>query len=423
MRFVRKKREQGSVLVISMVTCMVIATVLASYLAMISTRYSLTVRSMDWNAAIPVLEAGVEEALTHLHDDAYPDANGWTNGTYAGQAVVSKTRTFTDGSYAKVNIAQVASTNPIIYSTGFVPAPLGQGYIRRTVKVTTAKPVTIFPAGISASGLVTLSGIIDSYSSSLGPYSSSNSLGTNAAIATNFQGTPAIKVGTAHVYGTVNTGPLGTVTTGGGAVGDKAWNASSTGVQPGWSDNDVNVAFPTNSLPPGPYTPMPLPTALGGSNATFLPGGTFSAASFTSSDSSKPMIVSGAAVLYLSGNLTVSGSGYIKILPGASLTLYTGGNNNVISGGGLINSTQQPANFTYYGLPTSTKITYSGSAAFVGTINAPQADFIISGSAGGFGALIVKTYTGSGGSSFHFDESLSAPSGSGLLTLTSWVEL
>jgi len=424
MRFVRKKREQGSVLVISMVTCMVIATVLASYLAMISTRYSLTVRSMDWNAAIPVLEAGVEEALTHLHDDVYPTANGWTNGTYAGQAVVSKTRTFTDGSYAKVHIANAASVNPIIYSQGFVPAPLGKGYIRRAVRVTAAKAITVTSGGIAANGLITLSGgaTIDSYSSCLGAYSTNNWHGTNASVQTNSQLKPAIKVDTAHVYGTVNTGPVGTVSIGGGAVGDVAWNATSSGIQPGWSDYDMNVAFPSNAPPPLPYTPMPLPTVIGGSNITYLPSGTFSAASFTSSDSTKPMFVTGNAILYLTGNLTVQGSGYIKIFPGASLTLYTGGNNNVVSGGGVVNGTQQPANFTFFGTKTNTKITVSGSGVFIGTINAPQAALTISGSGGMFGAAIVNTYTGSGGSSFHYDECLNAPN-AGLLTLTSWVEL
>ena len=46
MRFLSKKREQGSVLVVTMITCGVIATVLGSYLVLLSTRYNLTVHSM-----------------------------------------------------------------------------------------------------------------------------------------------------------------------------------------------------------------------------------------------------------------------------------------------------------------------------------------------------------------------------------------
>jgi hypothetical protein len=132
------------------------------------------------------------------------------------------------------------------------------------------------------------------------------------------------------------------------------------------------------------------------------------------------MFVNLPSVLWVTGDVTVSGSGYIKIFPGASLTLYVGGNNPTISGGGVVNGTGQAVNFTYIGLNTSTKLTISGSAAFIGTINAPQADLTISGSGGAFGAAIVKTYTGSGGSSFHYDECLGA---GGSLTLTSWREL
>jgi hypothetical protein len=81
------------------------------------------------------------------------------------------------------------------------------------------------------------------------------------------------------------------------------------------------------------------------------------------------MFVTGNATLYLTNMLNVTGTGYVKIFPGGSLTLYVGGNAN-ISGGGVINGTLQPANLTYYGLSTSTNLTLSGSAAFVGTINA-----------------------------------------------------
>jgi len=157
--------------------------------------------------------------------------------------------------------------------------------------------------------------------------------------------------------------------------------------------------------------------------------GTWQMDSFTSSDKTKPMFVTGKATLYVVGNVTVSGSGYIKLLPGASLTLIVGGNNPVISGVGIINSgfvngvndTTQAASFTYLGLPSSTKLTYSGSTAFVGTINAPQAALTISGSSGAYGAAIVNTYTSSGGSGFHYDECLGALGNS--LTITGWREL
>src|SRR5437773_343823 len=254
MRFLSKKREQGSVLVITMITCGVIATVLGSYLVLLSSRYNLTARSLVWNSTMPVLESGIEEAMTHLqYDTNSPGANGWGAGTYAGQTVNTKTRTFADGSYALVNIVDAGSTNPTIYSSGFVPAPLGQGYISRTVKVTATRPKR-FSAAIAANGLVNMTaGTVDSYSSCLGLYSTiTNGLGTNGSIATNYRAVPAIKVTgsvlqPSHVYGTVSTGPGGDVTTSGTAsVGDKGWNAIKTGLEPDWKDDTMNVAFPTN---------------------------------------------------------------------------------------------------------------------------------------------------------------------------------
>jgi hypothetical protein len=115
-----------------------------------------------------------------------------------------ETRDFADGSYASIWIVNAGSTNPTIYSQGFVPAPLEQGYISRTVKVTTERP-KVFSAAIAANGQVGISGgLVDSYSSCLGPYSiTNNGLGTNGSVATNLKTNGAIKLtGTNTIYGT-----------------------------------------------------------------------------------------------------------------------------------------------------------------------------------------------------------------------------
>src|SRR5258707_7072749 len=140
MKLISRNRQQGSTLVLTLVMSLTIGTVLASYLGLIGGRYKVTVRSQCWNAAIPILEAGIEEALTHLQDDLNnPAANGWTLGTLSGQQVYSKQRSFADGSYFLVNIYNAtggASNTPYIYSTGFVPSPLNtHTYISRSTKV------------------------------------------------------------------------------------------------------------------------------------------------------------------------------------------------------------------------------------------------------------------------------------------------
>ena len=130
------------------------------------------------------------------------------------------------------------------------------------------------------------------------------------------------------------------------------------------------------------------------------------------------MIVTGNVTLWVQNSLAVSGSGYIYIAPGASLTLYVGGTAS-ISGGGVVNGTGLPQNFSYYGLPSNKTLNYSGAANFVGTINAPRADFALSGGASVYGAIICNTFNLSGGSSVHYDQSVR---GGGIFLITSWVE-
>jgi len=108
-----KNRENGSSLFVAMTVCLVVGVILAGYLVLTSKRFEMTVRSSDWNAAIPVLEAGIEEALTHMtRDTNQPTANNWTAATIAGNSVYTKSRTFSDGSYFYVYIKDFSANNP-----------------------------------------------------------------------------------------------------------------------------------------------------------------------------------------------------------------------------------------------------------------------------------------------------------------------
>src|SRR6266571_6643930 len=100
MKLIIKKSAEGSTLVITIVISALIGSVLCSFLVLISARNQGAMRALAWNSAIPVLEAGIEEALTHLHDDKNnPTANDWANDVVDGQTVYWKRRDFPDGSY------------------------------------------------------------------------------------------------------------------------------------------------------------------------------------------------------------------------------------------------------------------------------------------------------------------------------------
>jgi hypothetical protein len=421
-----KSQTSGSTLVITVVISALIGSVLCSYLVLISNRNQISMRALAWNSAIPVLEAGIEEALTHLHEDEDPTANYWTGQMITGTKIYWKRRDFPDGSYFYVTNTDVGTTKPTIYAAGYVKAPLQNNeYISRLVKVTTTNPPSYFSRAIAANGLIKLSGeaVVDGYNSSLGPYSLTNR-NASGGVYTSSQAAKAIDVGSAHIYGMAVTGPGGTVSVADGSVGDLN---QTSGMQYGWVNDNMNVTFQDNASPTGP-TITPTPTRIGPSNVIYLDQDSsrviYKVDNLISNSERRPIIVTGNSTLWVSGDFIVNGTGYVYIAPGASLKLYVGGNGS-ISGGGVVNDSTGggaglPGNFSYYGLPTSTSLIYSGMADFVGTINAPQAAVNISGGSSVFGAIICDTFTCSGGSGVHYDEGLR---GGGLLTVTSWREI
>jgi hypothetical protein len=396
--------------------------ILVSYLQLVQGRTKIRARSQAWNTAIPVLEGGIEEAFTHLQDDkATMTANNWAAVTTNSTVVYQKTRTNDDASYYFVTISNALTVSPVIYSKGYVPAPLGQGYISRLVQVILVTSST-FNKAIQAKGLIDLSGqsIVDSYDSSNTNYSTGGQYDpskhkANGSVVSDSRNNPAVNVGNGHIYGQIDTGPGGTVTVnGGGTVGDTNW---STGIEPGWTNNDANLSFQDQYPPPGYQLWVPPPAGI--TNDFIMNNGNFAFASGLSLKGS--LLVQGTCNLYIGGNFTINAGGSIYIAPGAKLNLYMNGSTTSMGGGGILNASGYAANFSYYGTTNNTTISYSGQSDFIGTINAPEANVTLSGGASFYGAAIVNTYVSkSSGAGLHYDESLGGP---GILKLVSYREL
>src|SRR6266496_3063250 len=281
---------QGSVLLLTLLTAWVIGIALVSYLTLVANQNRPTYHSLSWNTCIPALEAGIDEALTQIHfvGIANLGANQWTYNAADGQ--YHKIRTVdSDGSYFDVGIQPIDP--PVIVSTGYVLAPGNTGtpmggqtafgmilggvtgsvsptsnYLSRTVRVTTLKQGS-GRGGLNARGRIVFSGgaYFDSFDSS-DPNGSTNGKydlakrKANAKAVTNLGGGGAISMGNGTVFGSVNTGPDGKVAIGGGAVGDLAWNASQSGIQPGHEKNDANLQFDDVTEPflyGSGFTPVP----------------------------------------------------------------------------------------------------------------------------------------------------------------------
>src|SRR5436309_13485290 len=74
------KSSAGQILVATLVIAAVLGVALAAYLNVIHTQNNLTVRSQVWNSCMPVVEAGIEEALAHVNSCGMTNGgklNGW----------------------------------------------------------------------------------------------------------------------------------------------------------------------------------------------------------------------------------------------------------------------------------------------------------------------------------------------------------
>src|SRR2546426_1020684 len=114
----------GSILLMTLLTAWVIGIALVSYLTLVANQNRSTYLSLSWNSCIPVMEAGVEEALTHIYhnDTTQLGNNQWTysDGLYHKTNYLGD-----DGSKYHVTIQPIDP--PLIVSTGYYPAPGNTG--------------------------------------------------------------------------------------------------------------------------------------------------------------------------------------------------------------------------------------------------------------------------------------------------------
>ncbi|MBI2948407.1 MAG: hypothetical protein HYY23_12250 [Verrucomicrobia bacterium] len=427
---IRQTTNQGSTLLITLVTVGIIGLYMAAYLNLVSNQNLAITRSVHWNSAIPIAEAGIEEALTHLQFNPFDrEANGWT----VDERGYTKERHLGEGKYV-VTIS--TNYSPDIVSKAYVRKPLSSDYLfaPRAVKVVLTN-LAVFAKGMVAKGKITLSGNVqtDSFDSDDPNYSTNGQydpakrrdhgdIGSNGIIENSIESSGSVKV-----YGRISTGPGGAVGFSGDvSVGSQPWvNEGNTGIQPGWSSDDMNVQFPNVELPFTGGAMSPGPGTVGLTNYSYvLTTGDWELSNLSLSGQQK-VVVAGDAILLVTGDVSMSGQSYIYISTNSSFKLYVGGSTS-ISGQGVANGTGKAINFNYYGLPSNQAVNFSGNSGFIGTIYAPNAEFKLSGggsdSVDFVGASITGQVTMSGHYNFHFDESLLKGPTRGF-AIVSWNEL
>jgi hypothetical protein len=453
MKINQKTRCAGNALLVTLIMAGIIGFALASYLTLVRSQHASIVRSQSWNTAIPIIEAGIEDAITHIN------YNGLTNLGVSGWILIddyyTKTRAIED-SYYVVQISQ--DDPPEIFSRAYVPAPFNSApaklallasiglsvekevsqYTTRRVQVTT-RPEGLWSRGMVAKGRIDLNGNrvrTDSFDSA-DPLHSTDGLydpakaKDNGDVATNSSLVDSLGVWNANIYGRVATGPGGRVRIGPqGKVGTAAWQAdpNTTGIQPGRFSDDMNVYFRhidppyTNELPP-------LPGVYDGVFYNYVLGTTGNRYMMNELKMSgqEIMYVAKDSVLYVTGDIQLTGNARIIIDPNATLVLYAGGKTD-IAGNGVVNRTGNALNFVYFGLETNTDLKLGGNADFVGVIYAPYADFDLVG--GGtstvfdfVGASVTSTVKMTGNFNFHYDENVGRTAWLRGYIIDSWREL
>ena len=430
-----RKSEQGAMLVGAIIMAAVISTVLVAVVSMVAQEHRMLARSTTWNAALPMAEAGVEEAMSHMRQVGVAQrfVNGWT--AVGTNFVMSRTRT--DGKYA-VSIS--SASPPIIISTGQVWCASANKFIERRIRAKT-KGESFFMSAISAKRNIVLSGtaMVDSFDSVDPAYSTGGTYDptkkkAKGDVVTNESTPGAISLGgQATIYGKVATGPAGTVAMANPSqvkVGSVAHvDGGGSGIQSGYYTKDMNVSFPDVVEPYTYGYPMGLPSVLlpmivdGVLYKYVLYDGNYSMETLTLTASEK-MLVMGTAQLYVRQNVSIAGSLVVK--PGAGLQLYVQKGTISLTGNGVRNETGFAGNFAVWAMPLVTTVGISGEGQFTGTLYAPQAALNLSGGGSSgldfIGAAVANTVNGSGKYKFHYDEALQN-TGLRNLTVVSWKEI
>ena len=470
------RRESGFTYMTVVITMIVVGLMLAAYLKLVAVQNQLTSRSQTWNRTVPIIEAGVEEALAHLNKNGSPDSGGAINmaalnGDGWKCPVGSTTGPWSklgsiDGDYYFVQVDRWtgSTTNfPFINSTGFVQhsesfalnrsfgpfvadlldiltALTANGrYSRRVVQCTTTNVPTFTKAlvarrGIDLNGNNVRTDSFDSrnpaYNDGIGHYSSAaGKWRDNGDIASNDTITNTISVGNADVYGRVSTGPNGTVSVGAsGAVGNKAWHAAgNNGIQPGYSTDDMNVEFPDVVMPSTSWLPPPIGGTVDGVsyNYVFNISGDYA---FTSSSLNGKVLISAPNVRIKIGpgsGWTFTGQEILRITTNGSVKIYLDCASASIGGNGIVNDGTADQCYIF-GTSRLTTLSLSGNGEQTAAIYAPYANMSFNGGGSGgndfSGSAVLNSAKLNGHYNFHYDEALGRIGLWRGFTVTSWNE-
>ena len=470
--------KTGSVLVWTVLVITMLSLIAVETLRLVTVKYQNALQTSTWQEALLAAESGIDLAIVELRKSLYPQPNhawdGWNNppgNEVTGYELTTVPNAGLNGTPMTIETNVDAPTQLIdptnswqyyrIRTVGTIPITgpartsdnpqdtklrrlslrwerftngiltprlLTAPQVSRRVEAV-VRPVSAFDQAIMSVGVVDLTNqniVVDSYDST-DPTKSTNGLydpakrQENGDIATDGQ---LIEAGNAQIYGDVATN-AGTVS---GA-------ANITGIErTDFYQEPIPVGAPSwstwNSSPS-------LVTGTTTINADATKGSAASRYTLSSISLSgnKTLTVAGNPngsqtyiEIYVTGDISVSGTGQIVVQPGVTATIYFAGNVD-ISGNGVLNSNNQPSDLMLYGIqpPTDTSehVSIGGNSQITASVYAPGHDVTVNG--GGtnghvYGSVVGKTVTMTGVSNLHYDERLGATGMVNNYKIVSWFE-
>ena len=456
--------RRGSILPMAMISLAVLAMVAAAALYRVQPRLSATYHSSSWNEALNSAEAGAEMALKALNasianptaawaawtpsdattfpkkwtptiaphtgdgntavwckitvDNAIVDVNGtpWARVRSMGVAELpAASRNGIEGALLDVN--GVKNFRAVLRRERFA-GDLTSGALRlpqvaRTIEAVAAPPgARLYSRAVTTRNAIDINGsaYADSFDSS------------DPAKSTSSQYDPAKRQ---------QKGSIGSNSAGGSsnAHGCQVWGDASsnggvilnTGGVTGEIYNNFEALLPDIAAPgwtvfnftPNAITNPVAPTTLVG-GAVGAPQ-LYRLSDLTVSDSTNPLILAPHAIgaesymkIWVTGRTTVSGTGYIQQQPGVHVQIIAE-DDIAVGGGGIVNQNNLAANLEILGVTPATgsrNATFSGTADFVGILNAPAFDLVHSGSGKFIGVAIGRSAALSSSGGMHYDEDL-----------------
>jgi len=467
----------GSVLVWTVVIIGILSLIATETLRLVTAKYQNALQTSTWQEALLGAESGIDLAIVELRKSLYPIPNhaweGWGNPpgneitshelTTVPNAGLSGTPMKIDASVdapaqlidpinswqyyrirtvgtIKITGPARASDNPQDtklrrlslrwerFTNGLLTSkPLDDGpQVSRRIEAV-VRPVSAFDQAIMSVGVVDLTNqniVVDSYDSS-DPTKSTNGLydaakrQENGDIATDGQ---LIEAGNAQIFGDVATN-AGTVSGAANITGIERTDFYQEPIPigtPSWTDSSTASLNGTTTL-----------------NAVATKGSVASRYTFSSISLSgnKTLTLAGNPngsqtyiEIYVTGDMSVTGTGQIVVEPGVTATIYFAGSVD-ISGNGVLNSNNQPGDFMLYGIqpPTNSSehVNIGGNSQITASIYAPGHDVTVNGSGTNghvYGSIVGKTVTMTGVSNLHYDERLGSTGVINNYKIVSWFE-